>query len=134
MYITLACLECLCPHSVCDQWWLSKEFGYLCACLHKTPVFQNNSTYTNHRGVVQETLDQSFFISRCNTVRLQYVLSESVNYIYSSFYCALGVVSIDEEVSHFIGLLFEVCIIRTHANKFEELEKSDNIFRTRVVR
>ena len=35
------------------------------------------------------------------------------------FYYALGVVSIDEEVSHFIGLLREICIIRTQAAKSE---------------
>ena len=46
----------------------------------------------------------------------------------------LGVVSIDEEVSHFIGLLREICIIRTQAAKSEELGKSDTVFGTRVVR
>ena len=42
--------------------------------------------------------------------------------------------SIDEEVSHFIGLLREIRIIRTQAAKYAELGKWDTVFGTRVVR
>ena len=50
------------------------------------------------------------------------------------FYYALGVVSIDEDVSHFIGLVHEIRIIQTQAAKSEELGKWDIVFGPRVVR
>ena len=42
--------------------------------------------------------------------------------------------SIDEEVSHFIGFLFEICIIRPQVVRSEELGEWDAVFGTTFVR
>ena len=62
------------------------------------------------------------------TVRLQYLLLVNILTSLELFNYALGVVFTDDEVSHFIGLLREMCIIRTQAAKSDELGKWDTVF------